>query len=171
LHRRVQLTIGQAADIPGVVYQLSFAPERNFDSVFPARNELQAYMRRVASKFDIFPHLRCNFDWVESEWIEQRDCWRSTFRHTKTGEVRIHASRVLISATGHLVNPKTFDVPGNRSFTGSIIHSARWLEDVDLKGKNVVVLGNGSQYKEIKDYGGELTFRRHRCSTRASHSW
>jgi cation diffusion facilitator CzcD-associated flavoprotein CzcO len=161
----------KAADIPGAVYQLSFAPERNFDSVFPARDELQAYMRRVARKFDVSPHLRCNFEWMGSAWIEERNCWRSKFRHTRNGEVRVHESRVLISATGHLVNPKQFDAPGKASFTGSIIHSARWPKDVDLKGKHVVVLGNGSQYNAMRESDGALTLKRHRCSTRASYSW
>ncbi|KAH8698216.1 hypothetical protein GQ44DRAFT_832214 [Phaeosphaeriaceae sp. PMI808] len=135
---------GAAADIPGAVYQLSFAPEYNFNYVFPTRNEIQAYMWRVASKFNILPHLQCNFAWIESVWIEKRNCWRSEFRHTKSGELRVHESRILISATGHLVNPKTFDVPGRVGFKGLVIHSARWPEHVDLQEKNVVVLGNGS---------------------------
>jgi cation diffusion facilitator CzcD-associated flavoprotein CzcO len=169
LHWRAELIIRQAADIPGAVYQLSFAPERNFDTVFPVRDELQAYMRRVASKFDIFPHLRCNFDWVESVWIEERNCWRSKFCHIKSGETKIHDSRVLISATGHLVSPKTFEAPGIASFTGSIVHSARWPENVDLAGKDVVVLGNGSQYDKMNEFSGALTFMRYCCSTRAGY--
>ncbi|KAF2676476.1 FAD/NAD(P)-binding domain-containing protein [Lentithecium fluviatile CBS 122367] len=135
---------GAATDIPGAVYQLSFAPEHNFDCVFPTRNEIQAYIESVASKFEIHSHLRCNYSWIESSWIEKRNCWRSKFCHTISGELRVHESRILISATGHLVNPKSFDVPGRAGFKGSVLHSARWPEDVDLKGKNIVVLGNGS---------------------------
>jgi cation diffusion facilitator CzcD-associated flavoprotein CzcO len=44
-----------------------------------------------------------------------------------------------------MVDPKRFDVPGKSDFKGQIVHSSKWTDEIDLKGKNVVVLGNGSK--------------------------
>jgi len=135
----------KAADIPGVVYQLSFAPEQNFTRIFPDRDEMHTYMLKVAERFNIGQHLQCNMVWVSGTWLEDRKYWRVILRNTLTDEISIQECRVLIAATGHMVDPKRFDVPGKSDFKGKIVHSSKWTEDVDLKGKNVVVLGNGSE--------------------------
>ena len=54
-------------------------------------------------------------------------------------------SKILISSVGGLVEPKLWpeSIPGNEKFEGQIFHSARWKYDVDLKDKEVVVVGTG----------------------------
>lgn len=143
-------TQDQAADIPGSVYQLSFAPEPSFTHAFPDREQLHNYMIGVAEKFHILPHLECNVSWVGSTWLEKQKCWRIELQHTQTGERYIQECTALISAVGHMVDPKRFDVPGKETFKGQVIHSSKWTEEVDLKGKNVVVLGNGSKSRQVK---------------------
>ncbi|KAI9046091.1 flavin-containing monooxygenase [Aspergillus affinis] len=140
---------GAAADIPGSVYQLSFAPEPNFTHAFPDRQQLHNYMLDVAQRFHILPHLECNVAWVGSTWLEDRKCWIVELQNTQTGERYVQECAVLISAIGHMVDPKRFDVPGKETFQGQIIHSSKWTNEVDLKGKNVVVLGNGSTAVQI----------------------
>ncbi|OXV05420.1 hypothetical protein Egran_06812 [Elaphomyces granulatus] len=140
---------GAAADIPGAVYQLSFAPEPNFSRIFPGRNEMHTYMLNVADRFNILQHLQCNHAWIGSTWLDDRKCWRIELRSTQTGEVSIQECKVLISATGHMVDPKRFDVPGKSDFKGQIVHSSKWTDEIDLKGKNVVVLGNGSTAVQV----------------------
>jgi cation diffusion facilitator CzcD-associated flavoprotein CzcO len=137
----------KAVDIPGSVYQLSFAPERNFSHIFPDRNEVRTYMLNVADRFNILQHLQCNLAWIGSTWHEGSKCWRIKLQNRQTGDVSIQECKVLISATGHMVDPKQFDVPGKSDFKGKIVHSSKWTDDIDVKGKNVVVLGNGSEYK------------------------
>lgn len=124
---------------------MSFAPEKNFSRIFPVRNEMHTYMLNVADRFNIGQHLHCNVAWVNGTWHEDRKIWRVELRNTPTGEISIQECRILIAATGHMVDPKRFEVPGKLDFRGKIVHSSKWTEDVDLKGKNVVVLGNGSE--------------------------
>ena len=54
-------------------------------------------------------------------------------------------AKVLISAVGGLVEPKGWpeNIPGRETFEGDIFHSARWNHDVDLSGKDVIVVGTG----------------------------
>lgn len=65
-----------------------------------------------------------------------------TVKDQETGEVRKRTCNILISCLGGLTIPN--DPPFKREdFTGEVFHSARWRQDVSLKGKDVVVVGNG----------------------------
>lgn len=50
---------------------------------------------------------------------------------------------MLISAVGGYTNPKLPILPGLEEFTGPVVHTAKWSKDYDLRGLNVVVVGNG----------------------------
>jgi cation diffusion facilitator CzcD-associated flavoprotein CzcO len=54
-------------------------------------------------------------------------------------------TKILISAVGGIVEPKQFpeSIPGKEVFQGDIFHSARWNYDVNLKDKEVIVVGTG----------------------------
>lgn len=53
-------------------------------------------------------------------------------------------AKVVVSAVGGLVEPKPCsDIPGLDSFEGELVHTARWKPDLDVSGKDVIVLGIG----------------------------
>ena len=71
-------------------------------------------------------------------------------------------AKILISAVGGLVEPKTWPekIPGRENFQGEIFHSARWRYDVDLKDKEVIVVGTGCSAAQFvpqltKKYGAK----------------
>lgn len=66
--------------------------------------------------------------------------------HTET--VR---AKIVVSGVGGLVEPKTWpkDIPGIENFEGDIIHTARWNHQVDLRGKDVVVIGSGCSAAQV----------------------
>jgi cation diffusion facilitator CzcD-associated flavoprotein CzcO len=69
--------------------------------------------------------------------------WTLTVRDDITGTVRTRTCNILISCLGGLTIPN--DPPfETKDFNGVVFHSAKWRKDVDFKGKNVVVVGNGS---------------------------
>lgn len=80
---------------------------------------------------------------VKCEWKEQTRRWRMHIRHLDTDEMTIHECQFLFSGTGILVTPRPCDIPGAETFKGPLFHSAQWRQDVDVTGKNVVLLGNG----------------------------
>ncbi|KAF2875790.1 hypothetical protein BDV95DRAFT_281774 [Massariosphaeria phaeospora] len=135
---------GAAADIPGAAYQISFAPEPNFSRIFPVWSELNEYMLNVARRYQISQHVRSGMAWVGSAWLEESKTWRIQLQNTDTGDISFQDCKVLVSATGHMIDPKRFDVKGKQDFQRRIVHSSKWSADIDLKGKNVVVVGNGS---------------------------
>jgi cation diffusion facilitator CzcD-associated flavoprotein CzcO len=56
----------------------------------------------------------------------------------------VSEAEVLVSAVGILEIPKYPDITGISDFKGDMWHSARWNTEVDLRGKKVAVIGNGS---------------------------
>lgn len=86
---------------------------------------------------------------IEAEGVESVFLKRETIR-----------AKVVISAVGALVEPNAFPdkIPGQDTFQGEIFHSARWRYDIDIKDKNVVVVGTGCSAAQFiprltKDYG------------------
>jgi cation diffusion facilitator CzcD-associated flavoprotein CzcO len=61
----------------------------------------------------------------------------------ETGTPFIHEAKILVSAVGGYVNPKYPSLQGLEEFQGPVAHTAAWPENLDLAGKNVVVVGNG----------------------------
>ena len=69
-------------------------------------------------------------------------------------------AKIVASCAGGFVEPNTWpnSIPGKEQFEGPIFHSSKWDYSVDLKDKNVVVVGTGcsaAQFvpKLTKEYG------------------
>ena len=69
-------------------------------------------------------------------------------------------AKIVASCAGGFIEPNAWPdtIPGKDQFEGSIFHSAKWDYNVDLKDKNVVVVGTGcsaAQFvpKLTKEYG------------------
>lgn len=58
-------------------------------------------------------------------------------------------AKVVVSCAGGLVEPKSpVNVPGIDTFEGEIVHTAQW-RSVDVKGKNIVVVGTGCSSAQV----------------------
>lgn len=139
---------GCAVDIPAILYSLSFYRPRNFNSMFPSQPEVLEYMRDVAQAFDVDRHVKCNISWEAAEWQEKSGTWKVTLKNTKTGEMMVQHSKLLISCIGGLVKPNQCTVPGIENFKGKIVHTAVW-KDTPTENKNVVVIGNGCSATQV----------------------
>ena len=49
-----------------------------------------------------------------------------------------------MTATGFLSQPRLPDIEGVQDFAGTVIHTAKWDDTVDLTGKRVAVIGTGA---------------------------
>ena len=60
-------------------------------------------------------------------------------------------AKIVISGVGGLVEPKEWpdNIPGRETFKGEIFHTARWRDDIDLNGKDVVVVGTGCSAAQV----------------------
>jgi cation diffusion facilitator CzcD-associated flavoprotein CzcO len=56
---------------------------------------------------------------------------------------------VVIAATGVLHQPRYPEIPGLDDFSGPWFHSARWPDDLDVRGRRLGVIGTGSTATQI----------------------
>ena len=75
--------------------------------------------------------------------MDQEGSWRVQVEDLLSGHVIEDVCDILISATGVLNSWRWPDIPGLKSFEGALVHSARWDESLDVKGKRVGIIGNG----------------------------
>lgn len=85
---------------------------------------------------------------TEARFSRDSGLWTINIKDLKTGEERVRTCNILISAVGGLANPNRppFDPT---LFDGPVFHSAEWDQSVSLKGKNVVVVGNGCSAAQV----------------------
>ncbi len=135
---------GCGCDVPAHLYSYSFAQSPNWSRVYARQPEILAYIRQVASEYDIERRILYDAAVKELVWDEAASRWRLL-----TADGRRFSARVVVSAVGGLHVPKTPPLPGLATFSGSAFHSARWRHDVDLAGKDVAVVGTGASAIQI----------------------
>ncbi len=129
---------GCRCDVPSHLYSFSFAPNPNWSSTFSPQPEILEYLRGVAARFGVIPHVRFGTEMESAEWDEAESRWRL---ETSKGPI---TADVLITAQGPLSDPLVPDLPGLDSFEGTTFHSARWDHDHRLDGERVAVIGTGA---------------------------
>ncbi|KUJ10411.1 FAD/NAD(P)-binding domain-containing protein [Mollisia scopiformis] len=138
-----------AVDMPCVTYSMSFDPSQTYRQWFPSQGEILQYIHRLASKDNINQHLQFNVEVVDAKWSDKTKIRTVIYRDTRTLELCEQQTKLLISAIGQLVEPSYGDIQGLGHFEGDVLHCNRWDDHVKLKGKNVVVVGNGASAAQV----------------------
>jgi cation diffusion facilitator CzcD-associated flavoprotein CzcO len=128
---------GAACDVPSHFYEFSFAPNHRWSRRYAPQAEIQAYLEDVASRYGVMERIRLNTEVESARWDEDRSKWTLA---TRDGPCQ---SDLLVTACGQLNVPKTPPISGLETFEGPSFHTARWRQDVDLRGKRVAVIGTG----------------------------
>lgn len=153
---------------PALFYSFSFAPNYKWSTVYPSGAEILEYLQGVCDKFQINDKIQVNTDVTEMRWLEEEKLWEVVLTHMvpgtgdlseeqrqerirDQGEQSVYLSqevvraKIVLSAAGALVEPNDWpsSVPGQERFEGKVFHAARWKHEVDLEGKDVVVIGTG----------------------------
>ncbi|TWG92934.1 cation diffusion facilitator CzcD-associated flavoprotein CzcO [Nocardioides sp. J9] len=130
---------GLAVDIPSATYSYSFEPNPHWSRLFAPGAELKAYAVHVAEKYDLRRHMRFHTVVTGARWDEETSTWHVA---VEGGETVV--GRFLLTATGFLSQPRLPDIDGIEDFAGTVMHTTRWDDDVDLEGKRIGVIGTGA---------------------------
>ncbi len=130
---------GCACDVQSHLYSLSFAPRADWSRHFPPRREIQAGLAETVERHELSRRIRLKTKVIEARWNESRQCWRVVDQH---GTER--RARVLVSAIGGLSRPAWPAIPGLEDFSGPVIHSQRWPQELDWADQRVAVIGTGA---------------------------
>lgn len=128
---------GLTCDVPSALYQYSFHLKPDWKRVFATGPEILDYHREVLDAHGLRHHLRLNTEVTEAKWTG--DGWEIT-----TADGPTERADFVVMATGVLHHPNVPDIPGLEDFEGPVVHSARWDDDVEIAGKRVAVIGQGS---------------------------
>jgi cation diffusion facilitator CzcD-associated flavoprotein CzcO len=108
--------------------------------------EILAYMGEVIEDHDLAPHIRYRHTISTASWSSADNLWTIEATRTDTGEkVRLTAG-FLWMCQGYYRHSKGYtpEWEGMEDFRGRIVHPQTWPEDLDYKGKNVLVIGSGA---------------------------
>jgi cation diffusion facilitator CzcD-associated flavoprotein CzcO len=133
---------GLSCDVPSRFYQYSFEPNPDWTHVFSPGAEIWGYFERVANRYGLRRQIAFRKEVVDAVFEGGR--WRIRTQDGEQAEVDF-----LISACGVLHHPRQPRFEGQEHFTGALFHSARWDHSVDLRGKRVAVVGNGSTGAQV----------------------
>jgi monooxygenase len=136
---------GIRSDSDVLTYGFSFRPWFG-TAVFADGSAIKGYLIETAHEYGIDKKIQFSLRIVQCEWLSARERWVVTAVEEETGNRRLFTCSFLVVATGYY----NFDhghlprFPGKECFKGLFIHPQHWPEQLDYRGKRVVVIGSGA---------------------------
>ena len=129
---------GCRCDVASNLYSLSFARNPNWTNSYSYQPEIQQYLLDVAKKFRLRDLIKFNHEVLDITYNADKKLW-----DLKTNHGDFEARNVILAAGG-LAEARLPNIDGINSFSGKIMHTARWDSSVDLQGKRVAMIGTGA---------------------------
>jgi cation diffusion facilitator CzcD-associated flavoprotein CzcO len=106
--------------------------------------EILSYMGEVIADNDLAPHIRYRHRIASAAWSSADNLWTLTVAHG--GETLTFTTRFLWMCQGYYNHAQGFTPqwPDMADFKGQIVHPQTWPADIELGGKQVVVIGSGA---------------------------
>ncbi|MGE0224516.1 MAG: flavin-containing monooxygenase [Acetobacteraceae bacterium] len=108
--------------------------------------EIRAYMGEVIAENDLAKHIRYRHRILSAAWSSDDKQWTIDAVRTDTGEGLRFTANFLWMCQGYYRHEQGYTPKwkGMERFKGRIVHPQTWPEDLDYKGKNVLVIGSGA---------------------------
>ena len=109
-------------------------------------DEIRSYMAEVMDENDLASHIRYGHTISKASWSNEEKLWTLEGSRSDTGEALRFTANFLWMCQGYYRHSEGYTPKweGMDDFKGPIIHPQTWPEDLDYKGKNVVVIGSGA---------------------------
>jgi cation diffusion facilitator CzcD-associated flavoprotein CzcO len=134
---------GCRCDVASALYSFSFAPNPQWTNTYSYRQEIWQYLSNVADRYRLRELVKFDHDVSDISFDPAARLWRITTNH---GDFE---AKCVILATGGLSEPRLPEIAGLSTFAGTIMHTARWDESVELAGKRVGVIGTGASSIQV----------------------
>lgn len=108
------------------------------------------YLHSVCARYGILDRIQLGTDVTDLTWMNSEKQWTASIS-AANGQARVRA-KVVISAVGKFGSPDMSilqSIPGRDTFRGRIMHTAQWDGSVDLRGKNITVIGGGCSAAQL----------------------
>lgn len=129
-------------DTLSFTYEYSLEKKYPWTEYFARQSDVREYIEHVARKYGVYEHIRFGADVQSARFDKTSHRWTLTVREDDRAS-DIDAN-VVVAASGVFAVPRELSTPGVDDFSGRIVHTAEWSEDVEYAGKKVAIIGNGS---------------------------
>jgi monooxygenase len=104
------------------------------------------YVEETAAEYGVDRHIRYGHLATTATWSSQDAAWTVEATRKDSGEVARFTCNFLFMCSGYYsyrqgYTPELADVD---RFRGTIVHPQKWPEDLDYRGKRVLVIGSGA---------------------------
>lgn len=146
------------------MYRYSWDPEDlssyPWDTHYVYQPQVLSYLQHVAKRHDLYKDILFETALTGAQWDEASSQW-----HVQTSTGAKFTTRYLITALGLLSKQNFPDITGLDAFQGEKYHTGAWPAGVELQGKRVGIIGNGSTGVQVitaiaKDVKQLISFQR-----------
>ncbi|MDB5980532.1 MAG: ethA [Pseudomonas sp.] len=122
-----------------------FRPWKGDKSITDGASILQ-YIRDTAQAFDIQPQIRFKHQVQSASWSSVDARWTVEVEVEGALEPLFYSCDFLYVCSGYYdyTGGYTPELPGSEAFNGPLVHPQQWPEDLDYRGKQIVVIGSGA---------------------------
>ena len=108
--------------------------------------QIRAYLSEVIAENDLGRYIRYRHRVTSARWSSDTQRWTVTVRRETDGADLTYTADFVWMCQGYYRQDQGFtpEWPGMSEFTGTIVHSLTWPDDLDYTGKRVVVIGSGA---------------------------
>jgi cation diffusion facilitator CzcD-associated flavoprotein CzcO len=108
--------------------------------------QILGYMGEVIEENDLARHIRYRHLISAASWSSETNRWTVEATRTDTGEAVRFTANFLWMCQGYYRHAEGYTPhwDGIGSFKGRIVHPQTWPDDLDYRGKRVVVIGSGA---------------------------
>jgi monooxygenase len=106
---------------------------------------IKSYIAEVAVERGIDRHIKYGHRAVRAQWSSQEAAWTVVVEREGQGQILIRCNFLLMCA-GYYSYAEGYRprFAGEENFTGQLVHPQFWPENLDYRGKKIVVIGSGA---------------------------
>ena len=104
------------------------------------------YVKETAAEHDVERHIRYRHRAMRAAWSSQDAVWKVDAVRTDTGETASFTANLVLMCAGYYSYERGYtpEFEDQQRFRGAIVHPQQWPEQLDYRGKRVVVIGSGA---------------------------
>lgn len=107
---------------------------------------IRQYIQETAQEHGMLEKIQFNTRVIAASWSSVGACWTLTLADQNDGSKRQIKAGFVMSCAGYYNYSKGYEpeYAGRDNYKGQFIHPQQWPEDLDYKGKRILVIGSGA---------------------------
>ncbi|KAL8654524.1 MAG: hypothetical protein Q9226_003405 [Calogaya cf. arnoldii] len=151
-----------ACDVPAHNYTYSFEPKHDWSRTYAGSEEIRQYFETFKEKYRLGRFIRLRHLVTNAQWLDADGLWQVEVTNLEDSSSYRCTCHILVNASGYLNTWAWPEIAGLSDFEGQLVHSADWDDKIELQGKNVALIGNGSSAVQLLP---EIQSKAHRVTT------